>query len=155
MDYTHIIEGKIIASSKPINEIHLEIMKRLGVKAVLNLLTPEEKTIPDDMYKMNGFDYLNIPIPDMHPPTIDEIEKAVTWIDEKIKNGKTVLVHCYAGLGRTGTIIASYLVYKGYDPEKAIKYIREKRPGSIQTLEQELSIKLFYQKLKRRNLVYK
>lgn len=48
-----------------------------------------------------------------------------------------IAVHCMAGLGRTGTILACYLVGQGMPAEKAILSIREWRPGSVETLEQE------------------
>ena len=47
------------------------------------------------------------------------------------------VVHCDAGIGRTGTMLACYLVSKGYNAEKAIEEVRIKRPGSIETVKQE------------------
>ena len=75
----------------------------------------------------------------------------VRWIDEKINENKPVLIHCYAGLGRTGTVIAGYLIYKGYPPEEAINYVRNRRPGSIQTLQQEITLHIFNDALKYTN----
>jgi ADP-ribosyl-[dinitrogen reductase] hydrolase len=46
-------------------------------------------------------------------------------------------MHCYAGLGRTGTIAARLLVEHGMRPDVAIAQVRKIRPGSIETLEQE------------------
>ena len=58
------------------------------------------------------------------------------------------MVTCQAGLGRTGTILACYLVYVGYKSENAVKLVRELRPGSIQTREQEDAITNFEEHLK-------
>jgi atypical dual specificity phosphatase len=56
------------------------------------------------------------------------------------------MVHCAAGMGRAGTILACYLVkYQKYSGKDAIKKIRTERPGSIQSETQELAI-TFYQK---------
>jgi atypical dual specificity phosphatase len=56
------------------------------------------------------------------------------------------MVHCAAGMGRAGTILACYLVkYQKYSANDAIKKIRKERPGSIQSEMQELAI-TFYEK---------
>jgi atypical dual specificity phosphatase len=56
------------------------------------------------------------------------------------------MVHCAAGIGRTGTILASYLVkYQNLTAKDAIAKIREERPGSIQSESQEIAV-TFYEK---------
>ena len=53
---------------------------------------------------------------------------------QKIENKEPVMVHCLAGLGRTGTILACYLIkYEKMSAEDAIQHVREKRHGSIQS----------------------
>jgi ADP-ribosyl-[dinitrogen reductase] hydrolase len=51
--------------------------------------------------------------------------------------GESIVVHCYAGLGRTGLVVARLLVEFGEEPARAISWVRRIRPGAIQTLEQE------------------
>jgi Cyclin-dependent kinase inhibitor 3 (CDKN3) len=51
--------------------------------------------------------------------------------------GGRVVLHCYAGLGRTGIIAARLLIEFGLAPEQAIGQVRQARPGSIETWEQE------------------
>ena len=59
------------------------------------------------------------------------------------------MVHCLAGLGRTGTILASYLVkYQKMSADEATKKVREERPGSIQSYPQEEIIFQFEKSLK-------
>lgn len=48
-----------------------------------------------------------------------EIVKKV--VDEYLKKGKNVVVHCKGGLGRAGTFAASCLIYSGHKPADAIK----------------------------------
>jgi protein-tyrosine phosphatase len=54
-----------------------------------------------------------------------------------------------AGYGRTGTVLAAYLVAKGAEPEEAIDRVRRARPGSIETVEQEHAVHLFAETLGR------
>jgi len=59
------------------------------------------------------------------------------------------MVHCAAGLGRAGTILACYFVkYKKLTADSAIKKIRNERPGSIQSEIQELAIGFFEKHVK-------
>ena len=60
----------------------------------------------------------------------------VLFISKAIAAGRPVGVSCGAGLGRTGTMLACYLVSNGLDAEKAINEVRAKRPGSIETKAQ-------------------
>ena len=64
----------------------------------------------------------------------------------KLQNNQSVMVHCAAGMGRAGTILACYFVkYQKFSAVQAIKKIRDERPGSIQSEGQELAIG-FYEK---------
>ena len=67
----------------------------------------------------------------------------IQFIEYSLSNHRTVGVSCGAGLGRTGTILACYLVTQGYDADAAINQIRKNRPGSIETQEQEDAIKAY------------
>lgn len=65
---------------------------------------------------------------------LDIVKEMLVTIKEE---GGKVLVHCHAGYGRTGIVIACYLIYEtSFTTEEIIKIIREKRPGSIQKKEQ-------------------
>jgi len=65
----------------------------------------------------------------------------VDFIHQNITNGKSIMVHCAGGRGRTGTILACYLVkYQNYSANDAIEKVREERPGSIQSTSQEAAI---------------
>ena len=68
---------------------------------------------------------------------------------EAVNAGQAVAVHCGAGLGRTGTLVACYLVAGGLSAEEAIAKVRRLRPGSIETLEQEAAVRTFEESLTR------
>ncbi|HSB50301.1 MAG TPA: dual specificity protein phosphatase family protein, partial [Nitrosopumilaceae archaeon] len=60
-----------------------------------------------------------------------------------------VMVHCAAGMGRAGTVLACYLVkYHKYSAKDAIEKLRKERPGSIQSEIQEFAILLYEKHVK-------
>ncbi len=73
-----------------------------------------------------------------------------------IEKGGKVLVHCHAGLGRTGLIIACYLLYSKFSktPESAIEFVRANRAKSIQTRNQVNYVYLFFDYLVNSRIVY-
>ncbi len=89
-------------------------------------------------------DWHHLPIADMQvPDAVFERE----WIyhghvlRQRLLDGKRVLLHCQAGLGRSGMMAARLLVELGGDPDAAIAAVRAARPGAIETLAQEAHVR--------------
>ncbi len=77
------------------------------------------------------------------PPTIEQLDEFVRFVDDQFDRGVNVAVHCLMGIGRTGTAIAAYRVSKGERPEDAIEALREIR-NFIETTEQEEMVWTYY-----------
>lgn len=132
---SHILAGSGIPTTK--NEF--EWLLNQGVKSVV---TMTEEPLPKSWTQ--DVQYKHTPTPDMMAPTPEDIDKTVDFIHKSITAGNPAMVHCAAGLGRAGTILACYLIkYKGYDAQRAIAYIRERRHGSIQSEMQEVAISMY------------
>ena len=140
-NFSWLIDEKLAGSGIPTSLDEFEWLLTQGVKSIV---TMTEKSLPGDWTQK--IDYLHIPTADFHAPNMEEIDSAVEFIQNQIQNNQSVMVHCAAGLGRAGTILACYFVkYKKFTAKEAIKKIRKERPGSIQSEVQELAIG-FYEK---------
>lgn len=75
---------------------------------------------------------------DMSIPSLELVMRIVQVMSFTVNEKRQkVAVHCHAGLGRTGLVIACYLIYEhGFDAVRAVQLVRTKRPGSIQTRAQ-------------------
>lgn len=110
-----------------------------GVRAVLTLT---EAPPPGDPGHA-GLEALHVPLIDFGTPSMDDLQRCVDWIGEQVKASRPVVVHCFAGQGRTGTVLAAWLVVRGLDADDAIDAVRAARPHSIETRGQEDAIRRF------------
>ncbi|MCD4733489.1 dual specificity protein phosphatase family protein [bacterium] len=81
---------------------------------------------------------------DFRAPSQEIIEHSITLIDEARAAGDGILVHCYMGIGRTGTVVAAYLTTQGLTGIEAIDRVRELRPGSVEVSEQEDAVVTYW-----------
>ena len=140
-NFSWIIDEKLAGSGMPTTFDELDWAVKQGIKSIV---TMTENSLPDSWIK--DLNYLHVPTPDLTAPDMDKIDTAVEFIQEKINNKEPVMVHCAAGMGRAGTILACYLIkYQKHSAKDAIKKIRKERPGSIQSETQEIAI-TFYEK---------
>ncbi len=126
-------------------EDELNDLKLRGIRAVVSLT---ERGLDAGLLEEEGFRYLHLPVPDMTAPTPSQIAQFLEFARTCRKDNRPVVVHCLGGAGRTGTVLACYLVSeKRYDTESAIRAVRICRPGAIETATQAACIKLLEHEL--------
>ena len=144
-NFSWIIENKLAGSAIPTSIDEVKWVIDQGVKSIVTI---REETLDESWIK--DVNYLHILSNDMSVPEFDDLIYAVDFIHRRITNNEPVLVHCLAGMGRTGVILACYLIkYQKMSASEATEKVREERPGSIQSYPQEEIIFQFEKSLKR------
>jgi atypical dual specificity phosphatase len=136
----------LAAMSQPADAEEYAWLREQGVQLLISLC---EDAPSRSWLNEAGLFSMHIPVEDMHPPTPKQIELCMSAIDKAHARGIGVGIHCGAGLGRTGTMLACYFVKKGMSASAAIAHVRKVRPGSIETPEQATAVSDYARRLKR------
>jgi atypical dual specificity phosphatase len=111
----------------------LPSLYQAGIRAVVCLLN-----IPSDdqIFRKAGFNYQCLPIMDGFAPDVPQATGVIDFINRNRRENQPVAVSCEAGLGRTGTVIATYLIDQGMTAPEAISFVKSIEPAAIETPRQ-------------------
>lgn len=134
-------EKRLAGSCAPMTIPDILFIKGQGVRRVVVLPESEELAYiwgyPERYFELltsYGLKHLHTPVRDFSAPTLGQLRSIFKWIKE---DDSPVLIHCVGGLGRTGTVVAAWLILeKGYSLRDAVARVRSLRPGSIESYEQ-------------------
>ncbi len=112
----------------------LQALRDQGIGALVSLT---EAPMDPELTSQIGIRYQHLPVPDMQAPSLDEIQCFTRFVTVARAAGIATATHCRAGLGRTGTMLACYLVHEGHTWDHALATVRVNRPGSVETPAQE------------------
>lgn len=149
--FVWLIDGKLAGTPWPgiVRDTghDLQALRHVGITRLISLTErPFAATLATDY----GMQCTSVPIRDMHAPSLDEAWFLCHEIDRCLQAGEVVAVHCKAGLGRTGTVLALYWIWLGagrVSGSAAVAYVRRQEAGMIQSPEQEVFLERFAQLL--------
>ena len=111
-------------------EYDLKALQRVGVTT---LVTLTETALDEARLPPFGLKSIWEPIPDMYPPSIEQGLRLCQKIEQSLVQQEVVAVHCRAGLGRTGTVLAAQLIWEGQRALDALETVRRIEPRWVQS----------------------
>ena len=171
-----LIDNSVYASQRPSNKLiflHnlVQKFKENKISMIINLQRPGEHPYcgPNTLDKQSGYSYTpslfsteginvklcgwkDMDVPDSLYFMLDIVKEMVFTIDTEKKR---VLVHCHAGKGRTGVVIACFLIFKYHiSADESIKKVREKRPKCIENRDQREYCEKFFSFIKNLRMIF-
>jgi protein-tyrosine phosphatase len=131
-----VIPGRFLAGEYPrgldelASEAKIEALIDAGVTAFIDLTEQDEGLRPYtyllEPYKSSGVTHQRFPISDFKTPRSPAFTRAILdAIDRHLGEGRTVYLHCWGGVGRTGTIVGCWLARHGHRGEAALAKLHE------------------------------
>ncbi len=106
------------------------------IDAVVNVRAERQNDL--DFFDQHGIVHLQLKVYDVMLPDYALLDLGANWIDEQVQKGRTVLVHCAKGRGRSTTLLAAYLMkYRGMSYMQAKAMMFSKRPLTKLTVRNE------------------
>ncbi|WP_313297658.1 ATP-binding cassette domain-containing protein [Diaphorobacter sp.] len=139
-----IVPGKLAGAAMPgaVTDIDhdLTLLKRVGITM---LITLTERDIDQAALQRNGLKNLHLPVYDREAPSMGQIQMLLKRMEVLLAQGEVLAVHCLGGLGRTGTVIAAWLVREGLTAQEALRRVRRIDPRYVQSADQEVFLQSY------------
>ena len=134
MKITWVEPDVLAASGIPIGADDLRSLAEQGVRAIVSLteqpVTVFNSASPELLQELD-ITYLHLAIPDQQPPTAEQAHVLLRFLDLMRDRQRPALIHCYAGVGRTGTALHLYYLAQGLSLDEAAARVRARRPQSV------------------------
>ncbi len=149
--FSWLVPGQLAGTPLPgvVHDIDLDLaaLQRVGITM---LITLTERDLPQEPLRRHGLGNLHLPIYDREPPTVAQIQMLLKRMEMLLVQGHVLAVHCLAGIGRTGTVLAAWLVREGLTATEALRRVRLVNSQYVQSTEQEDFLQHYEEAILRR-----
>ncbi len=133
--FVWVEKGRLAGTGYPASRAQVEWLVAAGIRSILTL-TPEP--LPSDFTKGLDLTLGHVPMEDHQAPSTDAMRKGAEFVAEQLREGRPVAVHCLAGQGRTGCVLAAYLMTEGHvDAEAALALLRKVKPEFVEWAQEK------------------
>jgi protein-tyrosine phosphatase len=136
----HDFPGRVSTMPRPAGGADLAgemaSLRARGTDILVSALTPREQTelgLTEEgaAAEAAGMEFHSVPIADFGTPDRDEIAPTLTHLLERLRGGAHLVVHCWAGIGRSSLLAAGLLVLDGVEPDEAWRLISDARGVTV------------------------
>lgn len=136
--FAWLVPGRLAGAPQPgvvqSMDFDLKALRGCGVTV---LITLTESDLPQEPLQRHGLRNLHLPVRDHESPTVAQIQMLLARMSAMLRAGEVLAVHCLAGLGRTGTVLAAWLVREGLTADEALRRVRLIDAQYVQSQAQE------------------
>lgn len=132
-----ILHGQLAGMPRPGRDGDLEgVIQALRAQGITHVLCLEESHIEPEALAGAGLQTWHMPIEDMHAPGLEQTLQVCARGWAAIARGARLAIHCKAGIGRTGTLLAAMLMTRGWRYSEALMFLRGIQSHYIQSQAQ-------------------
>jgi atypical dual specificity phosphatase len=116
-----VIPGRLAGARAPLTDRDLRVLSDLGISLLVRLT--EARFVTTEQILEGGLEELHEPVPDFGAPTLEQMQRIVERVQRTMASGRAAVISCFAGCGRTGTMLSCCLVAQGLSAEAAFRFM--------------------------------